>query len=324
MAWSDILGQELAKRILQSHLARRRVPNAYLLAGPDGVGKRRLALEMAKALNCSAVEGRPCDACRPCAQIGRGVHPDVHAVIRGGASDQIKIDQIRHIIGRVALRPFSAAYQVVIIEAAERLTEEAGNSLLKVLEEPSSSTSFLLTTAHLGGCLPTIVSRCHLIRCQPLSADAVRRILTQTHGVEPKTAEAVARLSSGSAVQAIDLAGRWAAYQQMVARLTGDAQASWLDASAPATRQDVAQLLDGMVAWLRDVAVSAAGGSQWITHAEHADALRRQAERIDVDRCLETAAELMRLRESADQFVSPRLIASLAREKWLSLVISEK
>ncbi len=317
--WSDILEQDLAKRVFQSHLASGRVPNAYLVAGPDGVGKRRLAFEMAKALNCSATEAAPCDACRTCTQINRGVHPDVHAVIRGGASDQIKIDQIRYIIGRVALRPFSARFQVVIIEAAERLTEEAGNSLLKALEEPSSSTTFLLTTARVSGCLPTIVSRCQLIRCQSLSADAVKRILTETQGVGPQTAEAIARLSAGSAAQAIDLAGRWTSYQQLLARLAGDEPPSLVASSAPETRQDVAQLLDGMVAWLRDVAVAAAGDPRWIAHAGQQDAVREQARRVDVDRCLETVSELMRLRESVEQFVSPRLIAALAREKWLSL-----
>ena len=95
MAWADILGQDVVKRVWQTHLAAGTVSSAYLLIGPEGVGKRRLALEMAKALNCLADEAQPCDACTACRQIARAVHPDVHVIVSSGASDQIKIEDIR-------------------------------------------------------------------------------------------------------------------------------------------------------------------------------------------------------------------------------------
>ena len=319
MAWDDLLGQQLAKRVLQTHLADGRVASAYLLVGPDGIGKRRLALEMAKAINCVGTGLRPCDACLVCSQISRGVHPDVHLLLPGGAADQIKIDDIRYLLGRVALRPFSAAVQVAVIDGAERLTEEAANGLLKALEEPSARTRFLLTSAHFTRCLPTIVSRCQVIRCAPLPPDAVKRILIERQGCEPPVAEAVARLAEGSASRAIELASRWAAHQQMCSRLADEAPSGWMEQPLPEAREDVARLLDGMTAWLRDLAVAAADAGRAV-HAGHADALRRQALAVDMDRCLATAFELMALRESLEQFVSPRLVASLAREKWLSLL----
>ncbi len=319
MAWTDIVGHEFAKRLLQAHLAEGTVAGAYLFAGPDGVGKRRLALEMAKALNCDAESGaRPCDACPACRQIGRGAHPDVHLLIPGGASEQIRIDEIRHLLGRLALRPFNARVQAAVIDGAERLTEEAANSLLKGLEEPSARARFFLTTARLSDCLPTIVSRCQLLRCRPLSVDAVARLLAE-QGIAPDAAAAAARLSGGSASQALELAGRWPAYHETLARLADPAPSAWLEGPLPETRQDVAQLLDGMMEWLRDVAVTAAGGAQWVRHAAQAEALRRAAAAMDLDRCLETVQELVSLRESVDQFVSPRLVAGLAREKWLEL-----
>lgn len=319
MAWDDILGQSLAKQVLQTHLADGRVAGAYLLVGPDGVGKRRLAMEMARALNCVGSGARPCDACLVCSQIGRGVHPDVHLLLPGGPADQIKIDDVRHLLGRIALRPFSAATQVAVIDGAERLTEEAANGLLKALEEPSARTRFLLTTVRFTRCLPTIVSRCQVIRCAPLSSDAVKRILVEQQGCEVAIAEAVARLAGGSASRAIELASRWAAHQQLCAHLANDAPSAWLEQPLPETREGVAQLVDGMTAWLRDLAVTAAADADRAVHAGHADALRRQALAVDLDQCLSTAVELMALRESLEQFVSPRLVASLAREKWLAL-----
>jgi DNA polymerase-3 subunit delta' len=322
MAWDDILGQDLAKRMLSAHLAAGKAAGAYLFAGPEGVGKRRLALELAKALNCPADASGPCDTCVTCQQITKGTHPDLHRVAPSGASNQIKIDDVRHVLGRIALRPYSARVQVAILEGAERLTEEAANSLLKSLEEPTASTVFLLTTDQLSHCLPTIISRCQVIRCQPLPADTVERILVDRHGCDPQIASVTARLSQGSVSRALELAGRWTAYQTMLDRLADPSPSRWIETPLPESRQDVIQLLDDMMTWLRDVAVAATGDPAPLAHWTQEHSLRAQARRADADRCLETAFDLVALRESVEQFVSPRLVASLAREKWLTLVTS--
>lgn len=320
MAWSEVLGQDRVVKLLKTHLQDGRVAHAYLFAGPDGVGKRRLAFEMAKALNCTASGGQPCDACTVCRQITRGTHPDVHSVVSGGASDQIKIDMIRHVIGRVALRPYSAEFQVAILEGAERLTEEAANSLLKVLEEPSAHTRFILTTAQFSACLPTIASRCQLVRCQPLPAEVIKQILVTQKGCDEPTATAIASLSGGSASEALALADRWSTYDQWVSLLGSDAPPAWFERPLPESREGVAQLLDGMMHWLRDLAVTATSDTAHVRHVAQAHALQRQARGMDLDRCLETVFELVALRDSLEQFVSPRLVASVAREKWLSLI----
>jgi len=322
MAWREILGQDQAVSLLRLHLGSGQIANAYLLAGPDGVGKRRIALEMAKALNCTGDAEKPCDTCSSCRQMGRGVHPDLHVLLPGGASNQIKMEDVRHLLGRVALRPFSASVQAAVIVGAERLTEEAANSLLKVLEEPPAHSRFFLTTARLSDCLPTIVSRCQLIRCRPLPSDVIVRLLADAQACTPDAAQAIARLAGGSASRALDFADRWEAHAQTVARLADARPAVWLEQPVPENRQDVAQLLEGMMAWLRDVAVAAASGdTRAVAHASQEPAVRRQAETIDLDRCVATALELVSLRESVDQFVSPRLVATLAREKWLNLFI---
>ena len=179
MAWSDILGQETAVRLLRRHLASGRVHSAYLFAGPSGVGKRRISVELALALNCASGTGEACGACPACRQISRGAHPDVHLVVPGGAGDQIHIEPMRHLLGRIALRPFSGRFQVAILDGAERLNEAAANSLLKSLEEPPAHARFVLLTPRLSQCLPTIVSRCHIVHCSPLPASTVRQLLAQ-------------------------------------------------------------------------------------------------------------------------------------------------
>lgn len=321
MSWDDIYGQSIVKEAFQTHLTSGRVPNAYLIVGPEGVGKRRLALEMAKALNCTAEANQPCDSCRTCGQIARGTHPDVHLLTPGGASEQVKIDQIRHVLSRVALRPFSARFQAVVLESAERLTEEAANALLKTLEEPSAHTCFLLTTAQLSDCVPTIVSRCQILRAHPLASEVVERIvLAQAPELNPAAARTVARLSQGSASLALALAAQWENYEKRLSTLAKPAANAGLRSSGqPESRQEVAELLEGMMRWLRDVAFSAAGAGQWVIHEPQKAMLAQQAGQVDLDRCLEAADSLISLRESVDQYVSPRLVASIAREKWLSL-----
>lgn len=319
MAWSEILGQDTAAQYLQGHLASGQVASAYLLAGPDGVGKRRLCLETAKALNCGGTNGRPCDACASCRQISRGVHPDVHVLSPEGASVQIKMDTVRQLLGRIALRPFSARYQVAILDGAERLTEEAANSLLKSLEEPPEHARFLLTTSQLSQCLPTIVSRCQVIRCRPLSPQLVHRILADREGIEAPQADAAARCARGSVAATLALLDGWTGYERAIAQLTTTDLETWLRAPLPDTREGVAQFLDAMLAWLRDLAVTAAGNPQWALHTAQSDALRRLAGRLDLDRCLAAGFEVLALRESLEQFVSPSLVAGLAREHWLSL-----
>lgn len=317
MSWHDVVGQEFAVRMLRAHVASGSVPNAYLLAGPEGVGKRRLALELAKALTCTGAEP-PCDACQTCGQMMRGVHPDLHRLVPSGASQQIHIEDVRGVLGRLALRPFSARVQVVILEEADRLTEEAANSLLKSLEEPRGA-HFVLTSSHPSACLPTIASRCQFVRCASLPAQAIDEVLRRVQRLQPEVAVMIARLSGGSATRALTLAQDWQAYGKILTRLVQTSSRPWMEEPLPDSREGVTQLLDGMIAWLRDVAMSASGRADAIDHVALADTLRAQAQAVEIDRCVETAFALATLRQSLERFVSPRLVASLAREQWLSL-----
>ena len=320
MAWADILGQDVAARLLQTHLASGRVANAYLLVGPDGVGKRRLAREMAKALNCVSTDSRPCDQCRSCGQIERGTHPDVHLLVPGGASSQVKIDHVRTLLSRIALRPFSGTYQVAILDGAEHLTEEAANSLLKALEEPPACTRFLLLTAQVADCLPTVISRCQLIRCHPLPPEVVQRLLIEQQACELRMAPVIAARAGGSVSRALEFAKRWEMHARLIERFARGGIAAWVEQPLPESRQDVLVLLESMMDWLRDLVVMATTHSASTRHSDHQATLQRQARAMDVDRCIEVAYTLVALHESIEQFVSPRLVASLAREKWLGLV----
>jgi len=324
MAWTDIRGQSLALRILQGHLESGCIAPAYLFVGPEGVGKHMAAVEMAKALNCDKVPRGPCGACESCRRIARRVHPDLHELTSQGASEAIRIDEVWQVLGQVALRPFMGRWGVVILDGADRLTEEAGNLLLKTLEEPPSQARFFLITAKPFDCLPTIVSRCQAIRFHRLSDSVIEEFLVSARQCDRTVTRQVSRLAQGSLSQAIALATRWDTYRALVSQFGSTSSTPWLEWTVPNDRKELTVWLAASIAWLRDVAVASVADESLLNHCDAAAAIRRQAQGVDRERCLETAARFIELWASLEQFVSPRLVGTLMREHWLELLKSSK
>lgn len=322
MAWSSILGQPLALRVLRAHLAQGRVAPAYLFVGPEGVGKRMAALELAKALTCEARDEGPCDDCGHCHRVARWTHPDVHWLESSGASEAIRIEAIRQLLGRLVLRPYMARCQVAILDGADRLTEEAANSLLKILEEPTERTRFVLLTARSVQCLPTILSRCQTLRFQRLSAAVIAELLIRQQVCDGQVARIVSRLAQGSLSLASELARDWAAYRIILAQCASHDPGQWLEWTCPTDRMALARWLTGGLAWLRDVIAVTASGEPLIQDEPWRPSLVRCAREWDRDRCLHAATRLIEFQGSLEQMASPRLIATLLREEWLELVQS--
>lgn len=156
-----------------------RLAHAYLFYGPPTTGRFEMAVAIAQLVNCEAVAAQPCGSCAACMKIKASQHPDIH-VIGHNDEDTIKIDDIRQVISRIALRAFEAKVKVCIITEAQRMSMEAANALLKTLEEPAGHTLIVLTTSAPEACLDTIKSRCHCIgffgEDEPLPADKDRVI----------------------------------------------------------------------------------------------------------------------------------------------------
>ncbi len=143
---------------------KKRLAHAYLFVGPQGVGKGKTALNVAKFINCEQQQenGNFCDACPECVKINGGNHPDIH-VIETQENESIKVDQIRELLNQVKLRPFQATRKVFIIRDIEKFTLESSSALLKTLEEPTQNSLLLLTTSVLEKILSTVRSRCHVM-----------------------------------------------------------------------------------------------------------------------------------------------------------------
>jgi len=189
------------------------VPHALLLAGPTGVGKTTLALDVAAALLCINADRsiRPCRACRACRALEHGNHPDLHRLAPVGAGSVIPIgggDQrgVRDLVAELALLPVEGGARVAIIEAAERMTEDAQSALLKTLEEPPAGAVLILCAEDDERLLPTIRSRCVRIRLGPVGGRAIEELLVERGTADAPSAARLGRLSGGRPGTAIALA----------------------------------------------------------------------------------------------------------------------
>ncbi|MBN2706072.1 MAG: DNA polymerase III subunit delta' [Deltaproteobacteria bacterium] len=183
MPFADLLGQETARERLRQMAASGRVPQALLLAGPQGVGKTRAAFLLAAALSCSAKnrgEGDSCGGCPTCIQIARRRHPDL--LLIEPEKLQIKIEQIRQLQDFISLAPVAGKQRIVIIQNAHLLNPVAANALLKTLEEPKAAVFFVLIS-HCHELLPaTMLSRCLFFPFTVLARTVLVQILSQYEG----------------------------------------------------------------------------------------------------------------------------------------------
>jgi DNA polymerase-3 subunit delta' len=230
---ADVRGHDRVRAILSRALERDRLPPALLFAGPDGVGKKLLALAVAQAALCErAPAPEPCGECRACRKVSAALaperleelrqeadqHPDedvwrnfrLHPDLvlaegwrltktgRPRAEAEIRVDQVRDLIVEITGTPFEARRRVFVIDDAHTMNEAAQNALLKSLEEPPPRSHVILVSAAPLGLRQTIRSRCQLLRFGPLTRAAVAAHLGERRGVSEEEARTQAALAGGS------------------------------------------------------------------------------------------------------------------------------
>jgi DNA polymerase III subunit delta' len=206
MSFAKLLGNERNKAILQRLLQREQISSTFIFAGPDGVGKRQFALTMAKAANCQrgarghgfAVES--CDECAACRRIDAGTYGDVTTIAPDGQF--IKIAQTRALVEEVYYRPREGRQRFFIIDEADRLREEAANSLLKTLEEPPPTSTIILLTSRPDAMLLTVRSRAQRLNFAPLTVAEMEKYLAENYPRPAPDMALLARLTEGRIGQA--------------------------------------------------------------------------------------------------------------------------
>lgn len=334
-----LIGNDLAVQMLRRSLRTGQLSHAYLFLGPDGVGKRTLALALAMTVNCLGEKAPgqewpdvPCLLCPNCSRIARGAHPDVSEINlhvqaqvggeagkKGPQSRELKIDIIRDMQATVGLSPHSARQRVHIIGDADHLNDEASNCLLKTLEEPPRHTMLILPAPDQESVLPTISSRCVQVHLRPLPRSLVTSSLQDVWGAEEEQAATLAALAGGRLGYAVSLLAdreamsRRRAALEEVSALTGAPILARVEAAAryakryTDSRPELFEMLDEWEAWWRDVLVVKADAPELATSADQISALQSLARRTTVQGAAGAVRLVQQTRKQLLENVNPRL-----------------
>jgi DNA polymerase III subunit delta' len=196
---NEIIGhKDIIARFYEA-IKNRHVASALLFSGPDGIGKKRVALHLAQALNCLKFDAHgPCQQCTSCRKIAALNHPEVKIITKEEKAKNLKIEQIFQLRADISLRPVEAIRKVYIIDDAHILTRDAANCLLKTLEEPPPNSLLILITANPSALLITVRSRCQKIEFKPLPAAEVMSQLQEKGQLENDQALFLADFAGGS------------------------------------------------------------------------------------------------------------------------------
>ena len=342
----NLLGHEWAVDMLQQQVARGEVRHAYLFCGPPGLGRRTLALRFAQALNCTTpiAAGIPCGTCRDCKQIEAMQHPDLSIIeptikdkdnskiLIPGLNGEIRIEQIRDLQKAIHLKPYQTKYRVLIFLRFNQSNEQAANALLKTLEESPAHAILILTTDTPETLLPTIVSRCEVLRLRPLSISAIESDLLK-RGVDEEHARLLAHISSGRPGYARKLIDDGTLLEERETRLN-DLQ-SLLSASR-IQKFSYAASLDNeekeaknknkpsvirkvILIWLsywRDVMLRAAGAETPLTNIDRNMEIEFLAGRLNLTTARRVVADLESTLEKMDKNVNSKLLAEVLLLDW--------
>lgn len=219
--FKDLVGNDQAKQTFRRLIGKGRVPNSLLFAGDEGVGKRTFAIELIRSILCNeTTNGEACGVCPPCRRAGTfqlpkpddkeafkrvifSDHPDVGMVI--AQNRIIAVDAIRHLESEANFRPYEAAARFFIIDDADKMNDSAANALLKTLEEPPAGSHIFLITSRADSLLPTIRSRCQVVRFAPVETSEIERLLIEARAFTHDEARLTARLSRGSIGRAVSI-----------------------------------------------------------------------------------------------------------------------
>ena len=209
MSW-NLIGHAWAEKLLQQHLISGEVHHAYLFTGAPGVGRRSLALEFARAINCAnpPTPGEACGVCSICKHITLMQQADLHIVAPETDGGMIKVDQIRDLQRSLILTPYEAKYRIALLLNFQRANANAQNALLKTLEEAPRKVILLLTADSTESLLPTISSRCETLRLRPTSIETLTSVLNEREKLSPEKAALYAHIANGRPGIALRLASR--------------------------------------------------------------------------------------------------------------------
>ncbi|MEK6560843.1 MAG: DNA polymerase III subunit delta' [Nitrospirota bacterium] len=321
MGFRDIKGQDRAINILKRAISNDHVSHSYLFYGPDGVGKKGVAISFAMALNCVEYNDDACGLCTPCRKIVAGIHPDV--TILHEESGEIKIGAIRDVINGMVYKPLEARKRVIIVNEAERFNLSSSNAFLKTLEEPPAETVIILISSSPDMLLQTILSRCQKVAFNQVSPQIITDILIEKLGLEQGQAEFVSYMADGSPGKAISLSSE--DIQQIRVEIlnglfiNGNAnKISAFDLSEKYAKDEgyFYNMLFWILTCLRDIMIlKENGNTELIINKDMNNALSKVKERVSMERVLDTMGLVKSVYKGQDRNMNRQLALDVLGNK---------
>lgn len=321
----DIFGHDWAVEMLRQHVQHDALRHAYLLTGPAGVGRRSLAIRLAQAIQCQtpAAPGVPCRTCRACRQIEAGQNIDLMVTQAEAEGGTLKVEQVREVTKFLSLKPYASPFKVVIFLRFEEANANAQNALLKTLEEAPAHALLLLTADNAEQLLPTIISRCEVLRLRPMRAAAVTEFLV-SQGIDAEKARLLGHLSGGRPGYALRLAAdekalafRAEKLDDLRELLGSSRRARFAYAEKLAKEKDTfRQALFIWLSFWRDVLLQAAMSGAPLTNLDRAEGVARLGERLSLSEARRLTEQCEQAIERLEKNVNARLLAEVTLMDW--------
>lgn len=312
MPFADIMGHDRNIEVLRRSLKNGKTAHSYLFEGVNGCGRKKTAIALIQALFCTTLPDDACGVCPSCRKIQSGNHPDIHLIAPLPDKRDISVEQLRELQHDLSLRPYEAPRKACIIDPAERMNPSSANSLLKTLEEPPGNALIILLTENAGMLLPTVRSRCQLMRFAPLSPEHLLTLLEQG-GMAPDAASLIAPMSGGSLQKALELDNealvtRREAVLSKVSQININKIATVFDAAEELSgnRDSTIELLDMLLSFYRD-AVHLGAGNGDIVNQSVRPAIESIASKCSLPRNLELLERIYQTRRDVQRNANPKL-----------------
>jgi DNA polymerase-3 subunit delta' len=324
-----LVGHEWAVEMLRQHILHDSVRHAYLFSGPPGVGRRTLALRFAQALTCPAPAAAaiPCGACRACKQVEAMQYADLTVVQAEKEGGVLKVEQIRAVQHSLSLKPYQGKTRVALFLRFQEANANAANALLKTLEEAPAYAVLILTADTTEQLLPTIVSRCEIMRLRPLPVETVEAAL-KARGAADEPSRLLAHLSGGRPgaafrmmddPSALDFRSQRLDDLQRLLAATRVEKFAFAEKLTNKKKEAEERFRETLLVWLsfwRDVLVRASGSSAPLVNVDRAGEIDALAAQMGLAEARRTVLRVEDAIERLEKNVNARLLAEVLLLDW--------